>query len=95
MANLTIAFSVNTETDADLVRWLAGLPKRGKSEAIRKVIRVGLGRGGVTLGDIYQAVKALDHKLQAGVIVAQVSSGDVAHVDEPPDVAANLDKLGL
>lgn len=90
---VSVSFSLNSDKDADLLRWLNNLPKRGKSEAIREVLRAGLGRGGVSLGDVYQAVRDLERKLQNGVTVAHAVDSDMP--DEPPDVAANLDKLGL
>lgn len=89
----TVTFSLDTDKDRDLARWLDSLPAGGRSEAIREALRAGLGRGGVSLGDVYQAVKELDRKLQNGVSVAHASDDDTA--DEPADAAAALDKLGL
>lgn len=85
----TISFTLDTERDRDLLRWLNGLPKRERSKAIREALRTNLGRGGVTLDDVYQAVLALR---QSGMVVAD--SRDVAD-DEPPDIVGNLDRLGL
>jgi len=94
MATVTVVFTLNDDDDRDLVRWLATLPRRGKSKAIREALRVQLSQSGVTLGDVYQAVKALERKLDGLAVVAgPITAGDVP--DEPPDVAANLDNLGL
>jgi len=95
MATVTISFTVDSEKDRDLVRWLDGLPRRKRSEAIRKALRANLGRGGVTLGDVYQAVKALERRLDAGVLVASASPSNRDELDAPPDVLAALDNLGL
>lgn len=96
MAIVTVTFSFDDKDDPQLKRWLDGLPKRGKSGAIRAALRSYLGLGGVTLGDVYQAVKELDRKLQSGAIVAHsTESANDALPEEPPDVAAALDSLGL
>ena len=52
----------------------------------------------MTLGAVYQAVKEIDAKLSAGAVLvggAAVGAMDVTDVDEPADVAAALDNLGL
>ena len=95
MATVTVSFTVDSEKDRDLVRWLDGLPRRKRSEAIREALRAHLGRGGVTLGDVYQAVKALERKLGTGVVVASASPSGRDEPDVPPDVLAALDSLGL
>lgn len=96
MATVTVTFSFDDKADSQLKRWLDGLPKRGKSKAIRTVLRAYLGYGEVSLGDVYQVVRGLERKLQNGVIVPQRSedtgTGEVG-VDQ--DVLDNLDKLGL
>ncbi len=85
-----IPVSLDIEADRDILRWLE---KQGnRSKAIREAIREHLARGGVTLGDVYQAVKGLERKLQAGAVVIP-SSGGGEEWDEPPDAAAALDAL--
>ena len=95
MATVTVSFTIDSEKDRDLVRWLDGLPRRRRSEAIRRVLRDGLGRGGVTLGDVYRAIKVLERKLDAGATVASASVPDLGGEDAPVDVVAALDSLGL
>lgn len=93
MATVTVCFTVDSDDDRDLVRWLDAIPRRKRSALIRETLRAGLDRGGVTLGDVYQAVKGLERKLQNGVI--GVSSGDDARSEcgEPAEAAAALDAL--
>ena len=95
MATVTVSFALDDQQDRDLLRWLDSLPKRGKSEAIRDALRAHLGRGGITLGDVYQAVKELERKLQNGASVAHTPALPADVPEEPPDVAEALDKLGL
>jgi len=95
MTTVTVCFTVNSERDRDLVRWLDSLPKRRRSEAIRQTLRDGLARGGVTLGDVYQVVKTLERKLDAGMVVTSSSSLDPGGENAPADVLAALDNLGL
>jgi len=87
---VTKSVSLDTEADRDILRWLAAQPNA--SEAIRLAIRAYQGRGSVTLGDVYQAVRDLERKLQSGVVMA-ASPGNER--EEPPEAAAALDKLGL
>jgi len=95
MAKRVETFSFDSETDKDIVRWLAGLPSRGKSAAIRVAIREHAGRNGITLGDVYRAVKDLERKLETGavVIAGGVQEGGEEAWDEPDDAAAALDAL--
>jgi hypothetical protein len=62
MAKRVETFSFDGEADKDIARWLAGLPSRGKSAAIRAAIREHAGRNGITLGDVYRVVKDLERK---------------------------------
>ena len=95
MAKRVETFSFDSEADKDIARWLAGLPSRGKSAAIRAAIREHAGRNGITLGDVYRAVKDLERKLETGAVVlageGQGSGGETW--DEPDDAAAALDAL--
>jgi len=88
----TVTLSLDTETDKDILRWLDH--QENRSAAIREAIRDHLGRGGVTLGDVYQAVKELERKLQTGAVVGCGVQEQAEDWDVPPDVAAALDALG-
>lgn len=94
MATVTVCFTVDSDEDRDLVHWMDGLTKGKRSLAIREVLRKGLGpgRGSVTLADVYQVVKELEHRLQAGAVAACVSPSS-EEWDEPPEAAAALDAL--
>lgn len=89
---VVIPVSMDTEADRDLLRWLER--QENRSAAIRDALREYIGRGSVTLGDVYQAVKELERKLQTGAMIvggASQRSGD--EWEEPPEAAAALDAL--
>jgi len=93
MATVTVCFTMDSDRDRDLVRWMDGLTKGKRSWSIREVLRKGLGpgHGSVTLSDVYQVVKGLERRLQAGAVVTSPSSPD--EWDEPPEAAAALESL--
>jgi hypothetical protein len=91
MSKLIVSFSLNPERDRRIVHWLNSQPN--KSAAIREALEAHLGGGGVTLSDIYQAVLKVERRIGSGALVASNPSPELT--DEPPDVAANLDALGL
>ena len=91
---IMVTFSLNDDKDHDLIRWYKDLPKGDKSEAIRQTLRAGLGRAGLTLGDVYQAVKELERKLQGGAVHLTEIMPE-AEDNAPADAIANLDSLGL
>ncbi len=96
MATVTVSFTLDDQADREVVQWLARLPKRRKSAAIREALREYLQGQGVTLSDIYQVVREIDHKLTTGaVVVGGNDPSDAIDTDEPPDMAAALDNLGL
>ena len=97
MALKTFAsFSLDTEADRDILRWLGR--QENKSKAIRDALREHIRGGSVTLGDVYQVVKGLERKLEAGAAptyaVPALKAEMEAGWDEPADVAATLDALG-
>ena len=91
MPKTVVSFVLDEEQDRDLLRWLNSLPKGKRSEAIREGLRTYIKGSGVTLGDIYEAIMDLK---RSGLVVTARGSTAVAG-DEPPDVAAVLDNLGL
>ena len=98
MTKVTISFTLDSERDRRILRHLEGLHRGEKSAAIRHALAMQMGGARVTLGDVYQAVKDLERKVANSIVVAQDDSreGPVQEaVDEPADVAANLDSLGL
>jgi hypothetical protein len=91
MATVTICFTLDSEKDKRLLRWLDGLPKRGRSEAIREVLAAHLGQNGITLRDIYEAIQELK---RCGVAVVSQDDRE-PQADIPADVLENLGRLGL
>jgi hypothetical protein len=93
---ITISWAVDEEDDRDILRWLAR--QENRSAAIREAIRDHLGRGGVSLGDVYQAVKAVERRLEEGVVVGDKGTGRQGDREtdweEPAEPAAALDQLG-
>jgi hypothetical protein len=89
MARQTITFVLDTVRDRDILHWLEG--QENKSAAIREAIRAHLGRSGITLADVYEAIQ----DLKRGGWVPGAQAPAAAASDEPPDVAAALDSLGL
>jgi hypothetical protein len=90
MAKVHVSFTLDTEEDKRLVRWLDGLPKGQKSEAIREALANHLSQNGITLRDIYEAIQDLK---RGGLVVTQESGGPQS--DVPADVLDNLANLGL
>ncbi|MBN1661573.1 MAG: hypothetical protein JXA93_24480 [Anaerolineae bacterium] len=98
MTKVTISFTLDSERDRRILRHLESLPRGEKSAAIRQALDLQMGGGGMTLGDIYQAIKDLERKVANRPVVVQANGADSEFqtpVDEPVDVAANLDSLGL
>lgn len=91
MAKQAVTFVVDTERDRDILRWLGN--QGNKSAAIRKAIRAHLGRSGITLADVYEAIQDLKRGGWTPASGAQLPNLVVN--EEPPDVAAALDSLGL
>ena len=91
MARQTITFVLDTVRDRDILHWLEG--QGNKSAAIREAIRMHLGHSGITLADVYEAIQ--DLKRRAWVPGPGAQAPAVATNDEPPDVAAALDNLGI
>jgi len=91
MAKQTVTFVVDTERDRDILRWLGS--QDNKSAAIREAIREHLGRGGITLTDVYEAIQ--DLKRGSWIPTSRTQHHYVEDSDEPSDVAAALDSLGL
>jgi hypothetical protein len=85
-----VTLALDRQTDRDLLHWLDA--QANKSAAIRAALREYLARGSVTLGDVFQAIKDLERKVQAGAVVV-AGAGPADQVKEPPDAAAALDAL--
>lgn len=92
---VTVTFTVDPKADRDIVAWMEAIPKGEKSQNIRAAIREYIGgRSGVSIADVYQAVKDLDRRLQAGAVaIRPVAGGDGDEWHEDPVAAAALDAL--
>ena len=98
MARVVMSFALDSQKDRRILHYLEGLPRGEKSKAIRGALHAHLGSGGVTLEDIYQAVRDLERKIGSDFVLVKAGGMERASqtlTDEPADVAANLDGLGL
>ena len=86
----TVTISLDVDDDRDVLSWMERQDNRSK--AVRDVIREHI-KGGVSLGDVYQAVQRIERKIEAGAVVTSLSSDDGDDTDEPPEAAAALDAL--
>jgi len=93
MAKIVVSFTLDSERDRRLVRWLG--EQGNRSAAIRRALEAHVGGAGPTLNDVYRAVKDLDRKISAGTVV--VPGGPEAELEGeiPADVLDALDGLGL
>ena len=98
MAKVVMSFTLDSQNDRQILQYLKALPKGERSQAIRNALDAQIEGERATLGDVYQAVKDLERKLASGQVSAQAGSigtSPYESEDEPADVAANLDGLGL
>ena len=85
-----INFSLDAETDRDIVRWLD--QQSNRSAAIREAIRYYMAReAGVTLADVLAEIRALPSRLSVVAIDGELETPISG--DEPTEAAANLDGL--
>lgn len=98
MARVVISFALDSRKDKRILNYLEGLPRGKKSEAIRGALYAHLGRAGISLADVYQAVKNIERKIGGEWPMTRTDNmqGNPHELDEEPrDVAAKLDGLGL
>lgn len=90
MNKVSVSVVLDLEADRDILRWL---DRQGnKSEAIRAAIRAHIG-GGVTLASVYQAVRDLERRIEAGAVVVSGTGETDPGDDEPSEAARALDAL--
>lgn len=103
MARAIKSFSYDTIEDRDLAIKIDGLEHGELSREVRAALRQywKLERTTATLGDVYKAVKAIERKLDAGVVIGTGSGqeagepGDLGEdVAGTEDAAANLAAWG-
>jgi hypothetical protein len=98
MAKVVMSFTLDSQNDRQILQYLKALPKGERSQAIRNALDAQIGGERATLGDVYRAVKELERKLASGPVLVQAEcagTNPYESEDEPADVAANLDGLGL
>ncbi|MBU0791716.1 MAG: hypothetical protein KKC55_14800 [Gammaproteobacteria bacterium] len=93
MATVVYSFSLDDKKHLALKMWLDSLTKQQRSGAIRDILAAHL-NGHVTLRDVYQKLSAIERKLGKGIVVAMENETSRVVNDEPPDIAATLDRLG-
>lgn len=102
MSKVTLAFSVDSDKDADIVTWWEGLKAKGenRSAIMRAAARAYKDAAGVTLGDVLNEIGDVKRMLRGGVTV-QANGEPVTggQADEPLDplameAQAALDALG-
>ena len=93
MAKTTKTVSFDTVRDADLLAWLDN--QANASEAVRAALREHVQGAGVTIADVWQAVKALDRKIANGITVQAGSDASGGDAPGTETAALNLDNLGL
>jgi len=103
MGRVVKSFSYDTKTDRDLSIKIDTLEHGELSAVVRDALRAywQLERTTATLDDVYKAVKGLERKLDAGIVIGTGSGQEVNDPGDPgADVAgtegaaANLDAWG-
>ena len=101
MAKITLAFSVDSDTDADIVTWWDEMGEQGtnRSATIRAAIRNYKDTAGLTLGDIFNELGEIHRLLRNGTVVN--SDAGAPETDREPadpltrEAQAALDALGM
>jgi len=96
MATLTVSFSLDTESDADLAAWLDKHDRRARSAAIREKLRAGIHQNSSSLADVLAELREIKRMLRSGA-VAQAMPADAGQDDDPASAAVKgkLANLGL
>lgn len=91
---VTVSFTIDPERYSNVWRWLRGLPRGKKSQSICEALDSGLSHGGVTIGDVYEAVKELERRLQAGAGLQLTELDDGPQWNGPTEHKDALDDIG-
>jgi len=92
---MRITVEFKPDRDADILTWLE--EQRNWSEAIREALRRHLtSQQGVTLDDVYAAIRKLERRIESGARIEPTPETDCGG-DAPgtSEAAANLSHLGL
>ena len=96
MATVTLAFSADTEKDADILaiweRWGRG----NRSAETRAAIRARENTAGLTLADVLSELDEIKRMLRSGAVVQRAEAGRVEETVDPrvAKAQADLDTLG-
>lgn len=86
---VNVTLTLDSDRDRDIMRWLESQANR--SAAVREAIRGHMnGTSAATLDDVLREIRDLR---RAGLVAS--GANQMAPGDEPADVAATLDDLGL
>ena len=87
MAKVTLAFSVDSDKDADIVSWWEEMGKQGvnRSAVMRAAVRAYNDTTGLTLGDILNELAAIKRMMRSGVVVHNGGTNEAGLDQEPPD----------
>jgi hypothetical protein len=92
MPKKRLVFVIDEERDRDILVWWK--QQANKSASLRTLIRRDIRQDDVTLRDVYQTVIDIDRKLTESM-PPLCHNVDEEPFEEPPDVAAALDNLGV
>lgn len=93
MAKVTLAFSCDSERDADILTWAK--KQDNLSAALRAAVRASWLQNDLTLGDVLNELGEVKRLLHAGVMVHTDNKEPEAHDPETTAAQAALDSLGL
>lgn len=99
MSKVTISFSLDDVTDADLLAWLGRFGRRERSAGIRAALRRDINRPTDLLPEVLTTVQRVECKIddlhRRGVRLPEETTDDAGPDAMPDDIAAALDGLGL
>ncbi len=87
------SFSLDTERDAHLIAWLDS--HDNVSEAVRTALRAQCDECRVTLRDVSDSLESLAAKLDEVLAGNEAGATHALFLEEDPQLATNLDQLGL
>lgn len=93
MASITLSFSMNSETDRDIIEYYDKLPKGEKSREFVRVHKIHLDNAGITLADLAAKLDRILERLTS--VQVSYSSQPIAPQASPGVDLSKLDNLGV